>query len=336
MTKLGIQIIPMMPAEEVIETICAAEKLGYEYCLLCDEGFTPDVYVTLGIAACKTTKIRLGPMTNGYTRHPAVTAIALATLNILSGGRAFVNLVAGGSMVLDPMGISRESPLVIAEETIQIMRKLWTGETISWKGNRYSLENAQCYLGPQKIPIWVAARGDKMLDLAGRQADGVALMVKADLPTAFKIVDESAARANRHPQRIYLDRIAYTEDLIREAAEVYGFIILDTPLRQQKILGLTSQDMKNIREAIARGGGPEAAKLITSEMIRRYQIAGNLEECTAAVKEVIEENKLDIFILNITSGGLDANIRLMKDTRSIFESLKKHDVSNDIANVVRK
>ena len=324
MIKLGIHIIPMMPAGEVLEIIRTAEDLGYEYCLLCDEGFTTDVYVTLGMAACKTSKIKLGPVTNGYTRHPAVTAIALATLNTLSGGRAFVNLVAGGSMVLNPMGIPRESPLAITEETIQIMRKLWSGEIVSWKGKRYSLENAQCHLGPQEIPIWVAARGDKMLDLTGRLADGAMLMVKADLSTAFKIVDDSAAKANRHLQRIYLDRIAYTEDLMREASLVYGFVILDTPPRQQKMLGLTSQDVNNIREALARGGAPEAAKLITPEMIRRYQIAGTPEECTAALKEVTQENQLDIFMLNIPSGSLDANTRLMQDVRSIFSNLQNH------------
>jgi 5,10-methylenetetrahydromethanopterin reductase len=321
MIKLGIHIIPMMPAGEVLDTIVAAEELGYEYCLLCDEGFMPDVYVTLGIVAAKTSHIMLGPVTNGYTRHPAVTANALATLNTLSGGRAFVNLVAGGSMVLTPMGIPRQSPVTVAEETIQIMRKLWTGETVTWKGSRYSLENAQSNLGVHDIPVWVGARGEKMLDLTGRLADGAMLMVKADLQNAFGIVDNSAAGVNRHPQHIYLDRIAYNDDLMKEAALLYGFVILDTPARMQEILGLTKQDLDNIRAALNRGGGAEAAKYITPEMIRRYQIAGTPQECAAAMKEVSEKNKLDIFMLNIPSGGLDANIRLMKDVRSIFNNL---------------
>ncbi|MCC6146619.1 MAG: LLM class flavin-dependent oxidoreductase [Anaerolineaceae bacterium] len=319
--KLGINIIPMMPTEEIIETIQAAEKLGYEYCLLCDEGFTADVYVTLGITACKTSSIRLGPVTNGYTRHPAVTAIALATLNILSNGRAFVNLIAGGSMVLTPMGIPRQSPLGIAEDTIEIMRKVWSGEMVTWQGKQYSLQNAQSYLGPQDIPIWVSPRGDKMLALTGKLADGAMLMIKADLPAAFKIVNENAAAANRQLTRIYLDRIAYTKDLMEKAAGIYGFVILDTPPRQQEKLGLTPEILERIREAILRGGGDEAAKLVTREMIDRYQIAGTPAECSAALKQVAEENKLDIFMLNITSGGLDANIRLMEDVKSIIANL---------------
>ncbi len=143
MIKLGIHIIPMMKAKEVVDIIVAAEELGYDYCLLCDEGFTADVYVTLGMAADRTSNIMLGPVTNGYTRHPAVTAASLATLNVLTNGRAFVNLVAGGSMVLTPMGIPRQAPLAVAEDTIQIMRKLWTGEQVSYQGAHYALEKAQ-------------------------------------------------------------------------------------------------------------------------------------------------------------------------------------------------
>lgn len=321
MVNLGIHIVPLMPVGEVVETIIIAEELGYEYCLVCDEGFMADVYVTLGMAAAKTSRIRLGPVTNGYTRHPAVTATALATLNVISNGRAFVNLVAGGTMVLNPMGIPRETPVTVAHETIRIMRKLWSGENITWKGERYSLENAQTNLGLQDIPIWVGARGEKMLDLTGRLADGAIMMVKADLENAFGIVDRSAAAANRQVKHIYLDRIAYTDDLMKEAALLYSFVILDSPPRIQKMLGLTNEDLENIRIALDRGGGEEAARFITTDMIRRYQIAGTLEECKTAIREVVSNYNLDIFMLNIPSGGLKENTRLMKDFCSIMADL---------------
>ena len=87
-----------------------AERLGYDYCLVADEGFHPDVYACLGAIARATDRITLGVLTNGYTRHPAVTAAAAATVNELSGGRLVVTLLAGGSMVLTPMGIERARP----------------------------------------------------------------------------------------------------------------------------------------------------------------------------------------------------------------------------------
>ena len=116
MIKTGIQIIPTMPVNDVIALALEAENLGYDYCLIADEGFMPDVYVSLGTISQQTSRIKLGPVTNGYTRHPAVTASALATLNELSGGRIVATIVAGGSMVLPPMGLARNAPFTIVRQ----------------------------------------------------------------------------------------------------------------------------------------------------------------------------------------------------------------------------
>ena len=147
----GIQIIPTMPVAEVIEIAVAAEELGYDFCLLADEGFMPDVYVTLGAIAQRTKRIKIGPVTNGYTRHPAVTANAIATLDDLSGGRALAMLVAGGSMVLTPMGIPRDAPLTVMRETIAILRQLWRGEEVTWVGQALQSQ-------PGPLARWPAPR----------------------------------------------------------------------------------------------------------------------------------------------------------------------------------
>ncbi|GIV70782.1 MAG: hypothetical protein KatS3mg048_3644 [Caldilinea sp.] len=194
MTQLGIQIIPTMPVDEVIATAVMAEELSYDFCLLADEGFMPDVYVALGAIAQRTQRIRLGPVTNGYTRHPAATATAIATLDDLSGGRALATLVAGGSMVLNPMGIAREAPLTVMRETVAILRALWSGEEVTWQGKRYALQRARLHSQRRHaIPLWLAVRGEKMLELAGQEADGVVLVAKSDVGPALAIVEQAAA-----------------------------------------------------------------------------------------------------------------------------------------------
>ena len=317
MVQLGLQIIPQMSPDEAIETIQAAESLGYQYCLLADEGFMPDVYATLGAAAKQTDSIMLGPITNGYTRHPAVTALAVATLNELSGGRALISLVAGGSMVLNPMGIPRDNPLTVVRETMTILRKLWSGEEISWQGKKFQLNHAQIWMGKQEIPIWLAGRGPKMLRLAGETADGAYMMVKADLSSAIKIVEQGGAGKDSRPLRIYVDRIAYTPDLLDEAAELYSYVVMDTPARQLRELGITEEMVDDIRQAMAAGGPAEAVKLVTLDMIQNYQIAGTWEECAHAIHDLIADNDLDVFLLSVVSKGLEANIRMMKDIRKI-------------------
>jgi 5,10-methylenetetrahydromethanopterin reductase len=319
MIKLGIEIIPVMPVNEVIEIAQAAENLGYSYCLLADEGFMPDVYVSLGAIAQRTSRIMIGPVTNGYTRHPVVTAVAAATLNELSNGRALVTLVAGGSFVLDPMKIPREKPLVVIRDSIEIMRRLWTGESITWQGNRFELDSAQLTFSTRDIPVWLAGRGKHMLKLGGELADGVMLMVKTDLKEALEIVGEGSALTDRRPQRIYLDRISYTPQLISQTADFFPYVIADTPARQLKGV-LSDHEVSIIQKAIAEGGPAAAAKLITLDMIKKFKISGTMEECSRELSHLVDEHRLDAFILNLTSGGLEENIRLMTDVRSIAEA----------------
>jgi 5,10-methylenetetrahydromethanopterin reductase len=319
MIEMGIQIIPLMPIQEIIETIRVAEELGYRYCVLADEGFMPDVYVTLGIAARQTSTIKLGPVTNGYTRHPAVTANAAATLNDVSAGRALVNLVAGGSMVLAPMSIPREAPLTVVRETVDIMRRLWSGDNVSYRGRRFRLDSAQITLGAQEIPIWLSVRGPKLLELSGAKADAVVLMAKSDLGQALNIVSQGSLQSGNRPTRIYLDRIAYNEEMLAEAVELYTYTVMDSPTRMLRGMGLTDEQIANIQTAVRTGGPAAAAKFITPDMVKGYQIAGTPAECSQTVQSLISTYQLDVFLLNIISSGLAANTKLMREVAEIVE-----------------
>ena len=320
--QTGINLIPDMPADEVIGTVQAAEELGYDYCLFADEGFMPDVYIALGAAASRTSRIRLGPVTNGYTRHPAVTAVAMATLNQLSGGRAVTVLVAGGSLVLKPMNIPLEAPLSVVRDSIEVMRRLWTGEAITWQGGRFQLDSAQISLGAQNIPIWMAVRGPKMLQLAGEMADGVVLMIKPDVGPALQFVEQGRGGREGVFQRIYLDKPAYTPEMLENSTNFFGHVVMDTPERQLRTF-LSDPEIQQLRQAYQSGGPDAVTRLVTPEMIRRYKVAGTPAECTRGLAGLIHEHQLDVFLLNITSGGLEANIQMMRDVLSIVNNTRE-------------
>ncbi|NPV76714.1 MAG: LLM class flavin-dependent oxidoreductase [Anaerolineae bacterium] len=320
MVKLGINIIPSMPVKEVIETAVEAEKIGYEYLILADEGSMQDVYVTLGALARETKKMKLSPCTNGYTRHPAVTAAAMATLHELSEGRSFLTLIAGGSLVLNPMKIARETPLGVARDTVEIARRLWSGETVSYEGERFGLSQARLTMGKQEdIPIWIAPRGDKMCKLTGELADGAMLMVKADLGEAFKLVDQGNAGTGRKLVRAYIDRIAYTPEMIQETAAFFPHVVVDTPARQLKGL-MSDEQIETILRAVKEGGHKAAEKLITFEMLQGYKIAGTPEECSQIFRALVDEHRLDVFILNIVAGGLEGNLQYLRDVYEIVKA----------------
>ena len=304
-----------MPVDELIDTIVVAESLGYGYAMVADEGLMHDVYATLGAAAKATSTIRLGAVTNPYTRHPAATAAAIATIDQLSGGRAFLTLVAGGTMVLHPMGIDRKSPLGAVDDTIEICRRLWTGHEVTWQGHVHHLQGASLGTGPHDIPIWVAARGERLLELAGAKADGVVLMAKSDLGPATELV--WAAGRDRDVAAIYLDRLAFTPEMIEEAKGLYAYAILDSPPRMLANLGIDGPTIEAMRAAFQSGGPAGVAPLVTDEMVSAYQIAGDPQSCRTQLGRLIDTHRLDGFMLNIISPGIESNTALLSEVMSI-------------------
>ena len=306
--------MPLMPADDVISVAVEAERLGYEYCLVADEGFHPDVYACLGVIARATDRITLGVLTNGYTRHPAVTAAAAATVNELSGGRLVVTLLAGGSMVLSPMGIERARPARVVADSVQVLRRLWSGDEVSWRGQTCSLGRARLGLGPQSIPIWIAGRGPRLLELAGQQADGVILTVKPDLGAALSLVEEAAAMAGRpEPRRFYLGRVCYTPELLEGQRRTLSFVLMDSPRRVLESLGLS--DEIAVIERAAQTNQPElVGELVTGDLLRRYQVAGTAEECRAEVEELAREHSLSGVLIDALSEDLDENLAVLADS----------------------
>ncbi|MCY3648506.1 MAG: LLM class flavin-dependent oxidoreductase [Acidimicrobiaceae bacterium] len=315
---LGLQIVPTMGSAELIDTIVTAEELGYSYCMVADEGLMLDVYAVLGAAARVTTTIRLGAVTNPYTRHPAATAAAIATVDEMSGGRSFVTLVAGGTMVLHPMGLERSAPLAMMADTIEALRLLWRGEPVTWQGRRLSLEGAQLTTGTHSIPIWVAARGERMLAVAGTHADGLVLMVKSDLGDAFGLTEQARAATGAPPlTRVYLDRLAYKPEMIEEAKHLYGYAIMDSPPRVLKNLGLSDAEIGGLKHAFTEGGPEAVGQLVTDELVASYQIAGTPAECRSQLEHLIGAHRLDAFFVNIISPGPAANRDLLSEVVSI-------------------
>jgi len=314
MVKLGIHIVPLMAAGDVIEIAINAERIGYDYCLVADEGFHPDIYACLGAIARETERITIGPVTNGYTRHPAATAAAIATINELSAGRAFVTLVAGGSMVLDPMGIDRDRPYRVLRDTVEVMKALWSGERISWQGDKHRLSNAQLSSGPHNIPIWISSRGPLLLKLAGREADGVLLTVKPDLEASFAIA-ESAAQNGHRPDRIYLGRICYTPEMFDEQRATMPYILKDSP---ERVLRSLEFDDAQIARIASTDDAADLADLMTDELLAQYQINGSAKACSEQAAALVSEHQLDTLMVDVLSPDLDENLDLLQRTYNII------------------
>ncbi len=160
-------------------------------------------FTLLGALAAVTSSVILGPLVaNVANRHPAVIANAAATLQELTGGRAWLGLGAGAGpsspFAVEQTAIGRSVPDASArrrqlDEAVQVIRRLWSGNSPQpFEGEYYRLDGATGFPTPHPPPpVLIGANGPSTAALAGRIADGV--NVAADNPAFDEIV--AAARA---------------------------------------------------------------------------------------------------------------------------------------------
>ena len=161
------------------------EELGYATLLIPDRMNVGSLAPTpaLAVVAAVTTSLRIGSYVfcNGY-RHPVLLAREAATLDLLSDGRFEPGLGTGVSASdFQQMGIpfgSVGARLDQLAETLQILKRLFTEETVSFSGKYYTITDMQgCPRPAQKPhpPILVAGAGERALKLAAREANIIAI-----------------------------------------------------------------------------------------------------------------------------------------------------------------
>ncbi|MBI4505659.1 MAG: LLM class flavin-dependent oxidoreductase, partial [Chloroflexi bacterium] len=198
--RLGISWVPDN-LRTYPELARATEEAGFELLGVPDTQASVyrESYVTLATAALHSTRLRIGPLvTNPITRHPAVTAAALASLHELVPGRVIAAFGTGDSGVYN-LGL-RPARLETLVAYIKAVRAMLHGQPAEWRGATARV------LWPQGgVPLFVGAGGPRTLELAGELADGVIIAVGATpeaIAAAEAAIARGAARAGRDPRSI--------------------------------------------------------------------------------------------------------------------------------------
>ena len=164
-----------------ITTARRVEELGYATLLIPDRVSIGSLapLTALAVAAGATTSLRIGSYVfcNEY-RHPVLLAREAATLDLLSGGRFELGLGAGvGPSEFQRIGIpfaSAGTRVGHLEETLQLMKQLFTEETVNFSGKYYTITELKGNIRPVQqphLPLLVAGAGERMLKLAARKAN---------------------------------------------------------------------------------------------------------------------------------------------------------------------
>jgi 5,10-methylenetetrahydromethanopterin reductase len=259
------------------------------------------VYVVMTAIAEATERVVIGPgITNPYTRHPAQTASAIASLDEVSGGRAFLGIGAGGSLALDPVGIERSKPLRAVRETIEVNRALYSGERVDHDGEFVTLRSAQLGYGRPDIEIWLAGRGPKILQLGGRLADGVMLdfLHRDTIGASVELVRAAGRDAGRTSKICYSTVLVTDDDDLEFVRPHMTYRLVDSPPPVKEAIGLSDADAARIREAMA-DGLDAAAEHVRDEWVLPFVIHGTRDECRTTLENLIARHAIDEFLLPV-------------------------------------
>ncbi|MEM9608195.1 MAG: LLM class F420-dependent oxidoreductase [Actinomycetota bacterium] len=303
--------------EEAIEDVVALEAVGLDRVWVA-EAYGYDAVSTMGFLAARTERVEIASgILPIYTRTPTLLAMTAAGIDALSGGRCVLGLGASGPQVIEGFhGITYDAPLGRTREIVDVCRQVWRRERVEHDGRHYQMplpEGQGTGLGKplkmithpvrERIPIVVAALGDKNVQMTAEVAEGW-------LPIFFwpeKAKDVwgdvlDAGLAKRDPELGELDIIAGGMLAIGDGVE--GLRDFGRPMAALYVGGMGAKgrnfynslfsrygygdEAERIQELYLSGQKDEAAGLLPDEFLASTSLIGSegfVKERLAAYQE---------------------------------------------------
>jgi 5,10-methylenetetrahydromethanopterin reductase len=307
--EFGVGLFPTEPLQQMIHLATVTEELGYSHIWVGDSHLIwREAYVNIAAMALNTTKVKLGTgVTNPLTRHPSVVGSAFATLEEYAPGRMIVGIGLGDSSV-ETMGM-KPAKLAFFEKTIQQVRDLIDGKEVQLETGKIHV----LFPSKRKIPIYIAASGPKMLELSGRIADGIIILVGiADdyIAHARERIAAGARAAARKPEDVKLvlwvpcavSDSAPAKDAVKaHVARVVAHpqpYVLDP--QEQKVL---AEIRKTYDYYHHMNQAANHAEVIPDWLVDKFAIAGTVAECRGQIERLKKTGIQQIAIIPYSAPG---------------------------------
>lgn len=309
---------------EMLESLEILDRAGVHSVLFEDEANYYNVYSLLTLAAKRTRRTLIGTgVTNPLTRHPVITAAAIATIDQISLGRALLGLGAGGTSTMVALGLDVRRPVGKLRIVIPILQKLLNGETVTISEGPYPIRNLKLEISPErKIPIYIAGRGPRILETGGFFGDGVIAGAGLFTPEAMEYAKKNVARgaemAGRDPRKLDIIAWAYAsvseegERAIDAIARFAYLTVRSAPIEVWQPTGLDILFAEKVkREAIPEFNG--IGRLIPKPVLNQFGLAGTPSDCRRRIKEMEEAgiDHIGLLIFPVPELGLKGTTELL-------------------------
>jgi 5,10-methylenetetrahydromethanopterin reductase len=307
--EFGVGLFPTEPLQKMIHLARVSEEVGFSHIWVGDSHLIwREAYVNMTAMLLNTSKVKFGTgVTNPLTRHPSVLASAYATLEEYAPGRMIVGIGLGDSSV-ETMGM-KPSTLANFEKSLQQMRELFVGKDAELPTGKIHL------LHPCKreLPIYVAASGPRMLELSGRIADGIIVLVGvADdyIAHAREKIAAGATAAGRQLTDIKL--VLWVPCAVSESASAKDAVkahvarVVAHPLpyvldpNEQKVLEEIRKTYDYYHHMDQQANH---AEVIPDWLVDKFAIAGTVDQCRAQIERIKKSGIQQIAIIPYSAPG---------------------------------
>ncbi len=282
---------------QLLDFAIEAEAAGFDSVWISDHfqpwrhtnGHAPYALSWLGAAGERTSRILLGTsvLTPTFRYPPAIVAQAFGTLGVLNPGRMILGVGSGESLneiaVVGTQWPSAKERLARLGEAVELIKRLWTEELVTFEGTYYRTRTATIYDRPdQPIPIYMSAGGPVAAKLAGRLADGfICTSGKGDAlyrDQLLPALDEGAKAAGRDPsliERTIEVKVSFDTDRERALADtrIWAALALSA---EEKV------DIDDPREMERK------AAAVADQAHRRWLVSNDPEEHIQQIRPYLE------------------------------------------------
>lgn len=309
MMEYGVGLFPTEPLGKMIRLAKLSEELGFSHIWVGDSHLIwREAYVNMAAVALNTSKVKIGTgVTNPLTRHPSVVASAYATLEEYAPGRMIVGIGLGDSSV-ETIGM-KPAKLAYFEKTLQQMRELFAGKEVQLETGKIHMKHP-C---KGKVPIYIAASGPKMLELSGRIADGIIVLVGVSDEYLRHATEKIAAGAKAAGRKLSdIDLVLWVPCAVsdkapaKDAVKAHVARVVAHPLpyvldpEEQKVLAdiRKTYDYYHHMEQEANH-----AEVIPDWLVDKFAVAGTVAECRAQVERIKKSGIQQIAIIPYSAPG---------------------------------
>jgi 5,10-methylenetetrahydromethanopterin reductase len=303
--RVALYLQDKHPIREGMEYARYAEQQGFEAVWQAESRLVRDAIVPMAAFAAVTERIHIGSgVINNWTRNAAVVAATFSTLDDLAPGRILCGIGAWWEPLASKVGVDRRKPLKAMRELVQVVRRLLAMETVSFEGEFIHLSDVEIDIvhgdrSPKKVPIYIGATGDQMLELGGEIADGVLLnyLVSPQYnQRALEHVERGARRSGRRledvdrPQLVVVSMDHDRDKALDNARELVTQYLGQQP-HIMKASGVSEEVLNEIHQVLTWPATEEqirkAMRLVPDEVVQLITASGTPDEVRAKVREYV-------------------------------------------------